>query len=40
VGQQIAAGGPLGIAGPGRPVLTVELRRDGTAVNPLDYLKG
>lgn len=39
VGQQVLAGSPLGQAGPGRPVLTLELRKDGTAVNPLDYLR-
>lgn len=36
VGDKVVQGSPLGIAGPGRPVLTVELRRDGTPVNPLD----
>lgn len=36
VGERVLQGSPLGTAGPGRPVLTVELRRDGTAVNPLD----
>lgn len=36
VGEKVLQGSPLGIAGPGRPVLTVELRRDGTPVNPLD----
>ncbi|MFN3458780.1 MAG: murein hydrolase activator EnvC family protein [Novosphingobium sp.] len=36
VGEKVLQGSPLGTAGPGHPVLTVELRRDGTAVNPLD----
>lgn len=36
VGDKVVQGSPLGVAGPGRPVLTVELRRDGTPVNPLD----
>lgn len=36
VGEKVVQGSPLGTAGPGRPVLTVELRRDGTPVNPLD----
>lgn len=40
VGQQLVAGSPLGQAGAGRPVLTLELRRGGEAVNPLDFLKG
>ncbi|MFM2300803.1 MAG: hypothetical protein RLZZ84_539 [Pseudomonadota bacterium] len=40
IGQQLVAGSPLGQAGPGRPVLTLELRRAGEAVNPLDFLKG
>lgn len=36
VGDKVVQGSPLGVAGPGHPVLTVELRRDGTPVNPLD----
>lgn len=40
VGRSILSGAPLGIAGPGRPVLTLELRRDGVPVNPLDFLRG
>jgi len=39
VGQTLVAGSPLGRAPPGRPVVTLELRRDGEPVNPLDYLK-
>jgi septal ring factor EnvC (AmiA/AmiB activator) len=39
VGQQLVAGSPLGQAGAGRPVLTLELRRQGEPVNPLDYYK-
>jgi septal ring factor EnvC (AmiA/AmiB activator) len=39
VGQQLVAGSPLGRAPPGRPVVTLELRRDGDPVNPLDYLR-
>lgn len=39
VGQSVLAGSPLGLAPQGRPVLTLELRRDGTPLNPLDYLK-
>ena len=36
VGQSLVAGSPLGIAGPGRPVVTVELRKGDEAVNPLE----
>mgnify|MGYP001765710698 CR=1 FL=1 len=39
VGQTVIAGSPLGLAGPGRPVLTLELRKDGTPLNPLDFLR-
>ncbi|MEO5599117.1 MAG: peptidoglycan DD-metalloendopeptidase family protein [Novosphingobium sp.] len=39
VGEQLVAGSPLGIAGPGRPVISLELRRDGQPVNPLDFAK-
>ena len=40
VGEKVLQGSPLGSAGPGRPVLTVELRRDGTPVNPLEHVGG
>ena len=39
VGAEIAGGAPLGVAGPGRPVVSLELRRDGEAVNPLLYTR-
>lgn len=39
VGAQLVTGSPLGQAGPGRPVLTLELRRDGEPVNPLDHYR-
>ncbi len=39
VGEQLVAGSPLGLAGPGRPVVSLELRRDGQPVNPLDFAK-
>ena len=32
-------GSPLGTVGPGRPVVSIELRRDGEPVNPLDFAK-
>lgn len=40
VGQELVIGSPLGTAGPGHPVLSVELRHEGNPVNPLDFLKG
>lgn len=39
VGEQLVSGSPLGIAGAGNPVVTVELRHDGQPVNPLQYVK-
>jgi septal ring factor EnvC (AmiA/AmiB activator) len=39
VGDVLVAGSPLGVAGPGRPVVTLELRHDAEAVNPLDYVR-
>ncbi len=39
VGRSVLAGSPLGTAGTGRPVITLELRKDGTPLNPLDYLR-
>ena len=35
VGQMLGEGAPLGRAGPARPTITLELRRDGEPVNPL-----
>lgn len=40
VGDRLVAGAPLGRTGTGRPVLTLELRKDGVPVNPLDLLRG
>lgn len=40
VGRELVAGSPLGQAGPGQPVITLELRRQGEPANPLDFLKG
>ena len=37
VGETVVSGAPLGTAGPANPSVTVELRRDGEAVNPLRY---
>ena len=39
VGDMVVAGSPLGTAGPGHPVVTLELRRDGQPVNPLDFVR-
>jgi septal ring factor EnvC (AmiA/AmiB activator) len=38
VGQELVSGAPLGVAGPGRPVIGFELRRGGQPVNPLEFL--
>ena len=38
VGDLVVAGSPLGTAGPGRPLVTFEIRRDGTPVNPLELI--
>lgn len=35
VGAELSDGAPLGVAGPDRPTVTLELRRDGEPVNPL-----
>ncbi len=40
VGDVLVAGAPLGITGPGHPVLGLELRQNGQPVNPLDQLRG
>ncbi len=37
VGDDLVGGAPIGIAGPGRPSISVELRRGGEPVNPLEY---
>ena len=37
VGGNLVGGAPIGVAGPGRPEVTLELRRDGKPVNPLEY---
>lgn len=39
VGETLVAGAPLGIAAPRAPRVMVELRREGTPVNPLDYVR-
>ncbi len=39
VGDRVVAGSPIGIAGAGKPVLTLELRKNGTPVNPLEYIR-
>jgi len=39
VGEVVVAGSPIGMAGPGAPRIMVELRRDGRAVNPLQYIR-
>ncbi|MFZ1742752.1 MAG: peptidoglycan DD-metalloendopeptidase family protein, partial [Pontixanthobacter sp.] len=39
VGEELVAGAPLGVAGVDTPVVTLELRRDGTPVNPLEFIR-
>lgn len=39
VGDELVGGSPLGIAGSGRPVVTLELRRSGEPVNPLPFVE-
>lgn len=37
-GAQLARGSPLGVAADDKPAVTLELRRDGKPVNPLEFL--
>lgn len=39
VGEELVGGAPLGVAGPGRPTITLELRHNGSPVNPLDLAR-
>ncbi len=39
IGQRLVAGSPLGVAGPGKPVVGLELRRNGEPVDPLDLIR-
>ena len=39
VGAELVAGSPLGTAGPGRPVVSLELRRQGEPVNPIEVAR-
>lgn len=38
VGETVVGGSPLGVAAPSRPLITLELRRNGTPVNPLEFI--
>ncbi|MEZ5734533.1 MAG: peptidoglycan DD-metalloendopeptidase family protein [Novosphingobium sp.] len=38
VGEELVSGSPLGITGAGEPEVTLELRREGEPVNPLQYV--
>lgn len=38
VGDEVIGGAPVGVAGSDGEALTIELRRDGEPVNPLNYL--
>jgi murein hydrolase activator len=40
VAARVVQGSPLGLAGPGRPIVTTELRKDGAPVNPLGFIGG
>ena len=40
VGDTLVQGAPLGVAGPGRPRLTIELRKDGVPVDVLAMVRG
>ncbi len=40
IGQQLVGGSPLGVTGPGKPIVGLELRREGEPVNPLDVIRG
>ncbi len=37
VGEALVDGAPIGVAGPGRPTIGLELRQGGALVNPLDF---
>ena len=39
VGQDVTAGSPLGLSPPARGEVSLELRKDGEPVNPLDHLR-
>jgi septal ring factor EnvC (AmiA/AmiB activator) len=39
VGEQLLAGSSLGTVGAGQPIVTLELRRDGNPVNPLEFVR-
>ncbi len=38
VGDTVVQGAPIGMTGPGHPRVTVELRKDGVPVNPMEFL--
>jgi murein hydrolase activator len=39
VGNELVGGAPIGVTGPGRPTVTLELRRGGEPVNPLEFAR-
>ncbi len=39
VGDELVGGAPIGVAGPGRPTVTLELRSGGQPVNPLEFAR-
>src|SRR5690606_13335081 len=38
IGESLVGGAPLGVAGPGRPAVSLELRFGGQPVNPLQFV--
>ena len=39
IGQRLVAGSPLGVTGTGKPLVGLELRRNGEPVDPLDLIR-
>lgn len=39
IGDRLVGGSPLGVAGQGQPTISLELRREGEPVNPLQYVR-
>ena len=39
VGDRLVGGAPLGVAGQGQPTISLELRREGEPVNPLQFVR-
>ncbi len=39
VGDELVGGAPIGVAGPGRPTIMLELRHNGDPVNPAEFTR-